>query len=101
MQRLAESSKPWGISVARPHEFLSIATNPKIFSPASTDEQTLSQVEAWLALHSRRAAQQQRALAGLARKGRLQGDQFHDARIAALYLENGASVLCSAGRDFG
>ena len=101
MQSLAEGRKQWGIPVACLHEFLSIATNPKIFSPASTDEQTLSQVEAWLALHSRRAAQQQRALAGLARKGRLQGDQFHDARIAALCLENGASVLWSTSRDFG
>ena len=90
-----------GHSRGPPEQFLSIATNPKIFSPASTDEQALSQVEAWLALRSRHAAQQQRALAGLARKRRLQGDQFHDARIAALYLENGASVLWSACRDFG
>ena len=49
IQSLAECSKPWDISVACPHKFLSIATNPKIFSPASTYEQALSQVEAWLA----------------------------------------------------
>ena len=50
MQSLAEGSKQWGIPVACLHEFLSIATNPKIFSPVSTYEQAVSQVEAWLAL---------------------------------------------------
>ena len=49
IQTLAEGNKPWGIPVACLHEFLSIATNPNIFSPASTYEQALSQVEAWLA----------------------------------------------------
>jgi uncharacterized protein len=105
MQSLAEGGKPWGIPVACLHEFLSIATNPKIFSPASTYEQALAQVDAWLAsptahvLHS--SGQHWPVLAELARKGKLQGGQFHDARIAALCIENGVSVLWSADRDFG
>jgi predicted nucleic acid-binding protein len=33
-------------------------------------------------------------------QARLQGGQFHDARIAAVCLENGVSVLWSADRDF-
>ena len=33
--------------------------------------------------------------------GKLQGGQFHDARIAALCIENGVTVLWSADRDFG
>ncbi len=105
VQSLAEGGKPWGIPVACLHEFLSIATNPKIFNPASTCEQALSQVEAWLAsptahvLHS--TGQHWPVLAELARKGKLQGGQFHDARIAALCIENGVSVLWSADRDFG
>jgi hypothetical protein len=40
-------------------------------------------------------------LSDLTRKAKLQGGQFHDARIAAICLENGVSVLYSADRDFG
>ena len=105
IQGLAEGAKPWGIPVACLHEFLSIATNTKIFSPASTYEQALTQVDAWLAsptahvLHS--GGQHWSVLAELTRKGKLQGGQFHDARIAALCIENGVSMLWSADRDFG
>lgn len=40
-------------------------------------------------------------LADLTRKAKLRGGQFHDARIAAICIENGVSVLWSADRDFG
>ena len=105
IQGLAEGGNPWGIPVGCIHEFLSIATNPKIFSPASSFEQALNQVDAWLAsptahvLHS--TGQHWSVLAGLTRKGKLQGGQFHDARIAAVCIENGVSVLWSADRNFG
>jgi uncharacterized protein len=105
MKSLAEGAKPWGIPVACLHEFLSIATNPKIFNPASSYEQALAQVDAWLAspsahvLHS--SGQHWQVLAELTRKGKLQGGQFHDARIAAICIENSVSVLWTADRDFG
>jgi uncharacterized protein len=35
------------------------------------------------------------------RKAKLQGGQFHNARIAATCLENGVSLLWGADRDFG
>ncbi len=87
------------------HEFLAIATHPKVFKPASSVDQALAQVDAWLAspqaqvLHS--GPQHWRILSELSRKARLQGGQFHDARIAAICIENGVSVLWSADRDFG
>ena len=105
IKSLAEGKQPWGIPVSCLHEFLAVITNPKIFSPASTYEQALSQVDAWLAspqvdvLHS--SVQHWRILSELTRKAKLQGGQFHDARIAAICIENGASVLYSADRDFG
>jgi predicted nucleic acid-binding protein len=40
-------------------------------------------------------------LSDLTHKAKLQGGQFHDARIAALCIENGVSALYSADRDFG
>jgi predicted nucleic acid-binding protein len=50
-------------------------------------------------LHS--TDQHWRVLSDLLRKAKLQGGQFHDARIAAICIENGVSVLYSADRDFG
>ncbi len=105
LKELAEGSRPWGIPVNCLHEFLSVVTNPKVFKPASTYEQALEQIDAWLEspqLHILHSGPQHWAiLSELARKAKLQGGQFHDARIAAICLENGVSVLWSADRDFG
>ena len=105
LKSLAEGSQPWGIPVSWLHEFLSVATNPKVFKPASNLEQALTQVDAWLAspqahvLHS--GSQHWQVLSDITRKAKLQGAQFHDARIAAICIENGVTVLWSADRDFG
>lgn len=105
LKSLAEGSQPWGIPVSCLHEFLSVITNPKVFKPASKLEQALAQVDAWLAspqahiLHS--GSQHWQVLSDLTRKAKLQGGQFHDARIAAICIENGVTVLWSADRDFG
>ena len=105
MTSLAEGAQPWGIPVSCLHEFLSVVTNPKVFAPASTTDQALAQIDAWLAspqasvLHS--GQQHVAVLSELSRKAKLKGGQFHDARIAAICLENAVSVLWSADRDFG
>lgn len=105
LKSLAEGSQPWAIPVSCLHEFLAVVTNPKIFNPASKHEEALTQVDAWLAspqvhvLHS--GSQHWRILSELTRKAKLAGGQFHDARIAAICIENGVSTLWSADRDFG
>ena len=105
LKSLAEGGQPWGIPVCCLHEFLSVVTNPKVFTPASSFEQAITQVDAWLA--SPRAhvlqsgSQHWQVLSLLTRKAMLQSGQFHDARIAAICIENGVSVLWSADRDFG
>ena len=105
LRSLAEGNQPWGIPVSCLHEFLAITTNRKIFNPASSHEQAIAQVDAWLAspkahvLHS--GSQHWRTLSDLTRKAKLQGGQFHDARIAAICMENGVELLWSADRDFG
>jgi toxin-antitoxin system PIN domain toxin len=105
MVTLAEGAQPWGIPVSCLHEFLSVVTNPKVFAPASTTEQALAQVDAWLAspqasvLHS--GLQHVAVLSDLSRKAKLKGGQFHDARIAAICIENAVTVLWTADRDFG
>ncbi len=105
MVSLAEGSQPWGIPVSCLHEFLAVVTNPKVFAPASTTEQALAQMDAWLAspqasvLHS--GLQHVAVLSDLSRKAKLKGGQFHDARIAAICIENAVTVLWTADRDFG
>ena len=105
VRSLAEGNAPWGIAVSCVHEFLAIVTNPKIFKPASTHLQALAQVDAWLAspqvhlMHS--GAHHWQILSDLTRKAKLVGGQFHDARIAAICIENGVAMLWSADRDFG
>ena len=105
MVLLAEGAQPWGIPVSCLHEFLAVVTNPKVFAPPSTTDQALGQIAAWLAspqasvLHS--GQQHVAVLSDLSRKAKLKGGQFHDARIAAICLENAVAVLWTADRDFG
>lgn len=105
VRSLAEGPHTWGIPVSCLHEFLSVVTNAKIFRPASSFGQALAQVDAWLSspkvqvLHS--GASHWQVLSELTRQAKLAGGQFHDARIAAICIENGVSVLWSADRDFG
>ena len=102
---LAEGSQPWAIVVPCLHEFLVVVTNPRFFNPAISHEQALAQIDTWVAAPGMRAlhsdSQHGRVLSDLARKAKLRGGQFHDARGAAIWIENGVSVLCSADRDFG
>ncbi len=105
VKSLAEGGQRWGIPVSCLHEFLAVVTNPRVFQPASSVDQALVQIDAWLAspqaqvLHS--GSQHWNILSEIARKAKLQGGQFHDARIAAICLEHSVSVLWSADRDFG
>ncbi|MFZ5482381.1 MAG: type II toxin-antitoxin system VapC family toxin [Myxococcota bacterium] len=101
---LAESGEDWAIPWPCLHEFYSIATHPRLYSPPSTVEQALRQIEAWLASPSlhvlSEGAGHWRALASLARAASVVGPRIHDARIAALCAQHGVRELWSADRDF-
>jgi uncharacterized protein len=105
LRSVAEGVHPWAIPVACLHEFLSIVTNAKIFKPASSYEQAIGQVDAWLAsphvqiIHSGHS--HWRVLAEITRKAKVSGGMFHDARIAAICIENAVDIFYSADRDFG
>jgi toxin-antitoxin system PIN domain toxin len=105
IQTLAEGSSAWGIPIACVSEFLSIVTNSKFSNQCSTYEQALAQMEAWLespSLHLLHSGEQHwKHLSALTRSAKLQGGQFHDARIAAICLEHQVKVLYTADRDFG
>lgn len=101
---LAEGAQAWGIPVSWLHEFLAVVTHPKVFAPASTTDQALAQIGAWLAssqasaMHS--GQRQVAVLSELSRKAKLKGRQFHAARIAAIWLENAVAVLWLVDHDF-
>ena len=105
LRALAEGAAPWGIPVSCLHGFLAVVWNPQIFNPASSVKQSIDQIDTWRAspqahvLHG--SLQHWQILPELAVDAKLQGRQFHDARIAAICIENGVSVLWSANRDFG
>lgn len=104
VRQLAEGKAPWAIPWPCLHEFYSTVTKPRVFSPPSTSDEALRQIDIWLespTLHllSETPAHwpQLRTLLG---KGKVQGALVHDARIAALCMTHGVRELWSADRDF-
>jgi toxin-antitoxin system PIN domain toxin len=102
---LAQGRAAWAIAWPCLHEFLAIVTHPKVYRPPSPLAVALDQVEAWLespTLHLLgESAGYWPRLRSLLTAGRIAGPLVHDARIAALALENGVRELWSADRDLG
>lgn len=104
IRELAEARAPWAIPWPCIHEFLAIATHPRVWDPPSPTEAALDQVEAWtespgLVLLAE-GADHWHVLRGVVEAGRIVGPKVHDARIAALCLAQGVRELWTADRDF-
>jgi uncharacterized protein len=101
---LAQGTAPWAIPWPCLHEFLAVVTHPRIYRPASTLTQALSQIDAWLESPAlvllAETPVHWSALRALLEKGQVTGPQAHDARIAALCLQHGVRELWSSDRDF-
>jgi predicted nucleic acid-binding protein len=87
------------------HEFLAIATHPRIFAPPTPLPAALDQVDAWLEAPSVVVLTEGDGdwpvlRAALADK-QVSGPQVHDARVAALCRLHGVRELWTADRDFG
>jgi uncharacterized protein len=102
---LAEGRSPWAIPWPCVHEFLAIATHPRIYDPPTPIAAALAQVEAWLGSSSLVLLTEGPgfwpALRRLVDDSGVRGPQLHDARIAALCLHHGVRELWTADRDFG
>lgn len=104
LQPVIEGTSAWALPWPCVHEFISVATNPGIFKPASTLSEALGFLESLF------ESQQLHLLAEslgyfdklreLALAAKLSGPRIHDARVAALCLHHGVSELWSADRDF-
>jgi hypothetical protein len=102
---LAEDATPWAIPWPCIHEFIAIATHPRVWAPPTPLNHALEQVDAWLESPSLLLLAESRSYWDVARPllaaARITGPATHDARIAALCLAHGVRELLTADRDFG
>lgn len=105
VKELAEGKQPWAIPWPCVHEFLAIATHPRIWLPPTPLTLAIEQLEAWmespsLVLIGEGPGYWERLKQGLA-GGRVAGPMVHDARVAAVALLHEVDELWTADRDFG
>lgn len=101
---LAEGRAPWGIPWPCLHEFLAIATHPRIYAPPTPLMLAVAQVDAWFESPSLVLLAEDEAywprLRALILDGKISGPKVHDARIAAICLQHGIDALWTIDRDF-
>ncbi len=101
---LAEEQERWAIPWPCIHEFLAIVTHPRIYDPPSSRAKALESVSVWLSSPGSRAIGEGPgyfdSLRRLVDEGRVAGGMVHDARVAAICLHHGVTVLWTADRDF-
>jgi toxin-antitoxin system PIN domain toxin len=101
---LAEGSSRWAIPWPCVHEFLAIVTHPRIYNPPSPLEAALQSIAVWLDLENCVGLAEGpgyfEVLRRIVRDGHVEGGLMHDARIAALCLHHGVTLLWSSDRDF-
>jgi uncharacterized protein len=104
LRPVIEGDNSWAIPWPCVHEFISVSTNPRIYRPASTVEQSLEFLELTFGSpHLQILAEGPgyfRHLTALAKAANIIGPRIHDARVAALCLHHGVRELWTADRDF-
>jgi toxin-antitoxin system PIN domain toxin len=94
----------WALPWPCIHEFLAIATHPRIFDPPTPLDDALAAVEGWLSAPTTRPLAETAGYATLLdrtlRDAKVTGPRVHDARIFALCQHHGIRELWSADRDF-
>jgi len=102
--RLAEGTMPWAIPWPVVHEFLAVATHPRIFIPPTPLPTAMDAIRTWIGMpHCRLIGEGPGyfdLLDALAVDHKVSGPLVHDLRIVAICLHNGVSELWSADRDF-
>ncbi len=104
IRTLAEGRTAWALPWPCVHEFLAIATHPRLYSPPSTIEQASDQLDAWIESPTLALIGEPLDHWPILRSqlvdGRISGPLVHDARVAAICMGNGVTELLTADRDF-
>lgn len=104
VESLVDGRSEWAIPWPCVHEFISIATHPRIYDPPSPVLEALRMLEELVATGTVRLLGEEtdhlRVLGELLETSGATGPKVHDARIAAICLGHGVSELWSADRDF-
>jgi hypothetical protein len=101
---LAASTQNWTIPWPCAHEFLSIVTNLRIYAQPTPAPLAFEQLVQWQkpggAAMIGEGPGHLGVLAELCKRGAVGGGAIHDARVAAICIDNGVSELWTADRDF-
>jgi toxin-antitoxin system PIN domain toxin len=94
----------WTIPWPSLHEFLAVVTHPKIYDPPSPIDVAFASIDQWLNCANCRLIGESEfhldQLKSLCHPGKIKGPKIHDARIAAICLQNDVDELWTADRDF-
>lgn len=101
----ALATAPWAIPWPCLHEFVAIATHPRIFNPPTPLADALRAASLWTRAPNVHLIGEQEGywelFEKLVVKANVTGPRIHDARVAALCLQEGVEELWTADRDFG
>ncbi len=101
---LANGHQTWAIPWPCIHEFLGIVTYPKIFKMTTPLDLALEEVECWMECPYLSLIGEEKdywpVLKSVLRSGKIVGPKIHDAKIAAICVQNNVKVFWSADRDF-
>jgi toxin-antitoxin system PIN domain toxin len=101
---LANGHRRWAIPWPCVHEFIAITTHPAIYVPPTPLGTALASMEAWFGSGGctpiGEGPEYFTTLRELAERGKVRGPMIHDARVAAICLDNGVTELWTADRDF-
>jgi toxin-antitoxin system PIN domain toxin len=102
---LAEAGSPWAIPAPCLHEFLAIATHPRIYLPPTPSSVAIDFVQALFESPTLQILSETDGywdiFIALMSSAKIVGPKVHDGRIAALCLHHRVAELWSADRDFG
>lgn len=104
IEKLRRQAAAWAVPWPCIHEFLGIASHPRIYKPPSDLEKAFDFVDALLASSSLNLLAESdgylEKLRAVSVAAKLNGPRIHDARIAALCLHHGVAELWTSDRDF-
>jgi uncharacterized protein len=104
LKEVAEGNASWGLPWPCIHEFLSIVTHPRIYSPPTEAQRALDQVNDWLLAPTLVLIGETdgywAVLQRLIKDAKIVGPRVHDARVAAICIHHRVTELWTADRDF-